>query len=97
LKEVKTNLKCSWCFEESGVKVIYEGNKPVKLVCENCGRVITLSSVPSHPSWKLRILTKPLRLAREASQHPVYFTSTLPFRLLIKPLRIMRELEKSLK
>ena len=101
MREAKTTLLCSHCFKESEVRITYLGNSLVKITCESCGYVTKVSSesIPRSLSkdWKHRILTKPLRIAREVSHNPLHFASTFPLRLLTKPLRIVRELEKSLK
>ena len=45
--------------------------------------------------WERRVLTKPLRLAKEIKNHPSRFVLSFPFRVLTKPLRVTKELAQT--
>ncbi|MCD6257101.1 bh protein [Candidatus Aerophobetes bacterium] len=100
MKEVRTTLLCSNCFKEAPMKILYIGNSMAKITCESCGYTIKVAPEEAIELYlddlKHRILTKPLRIAKEIRKDSFQFISTFPLRVITKPLRVAREIDKSM-
>ena len=96
IKQIRTNLICSWCFTEAPNRVIYIGDFIARIDCENCGHIFKVSRATLNSyllyDWEMRSFTKPVRLAKEMRNDPSHFLVGLPFRIMSKPLRMAKEL-----
>jgi len=99
IRQVKTTLRCSWCLSEAPTLITYMGDSIVKMECQSCGHIYRISKASLYSSilsqWERRVLTKPLRLAKEIKSHPSRFVLSFPFRVLTKPLRVTKELAQT--
>ena len=96
VKQIKTNLVCSWCFKEASHRVVYIGDSIARIECQNCGHIFRVSRATLYSyllyDWETRGFTKPVRLAEELRDDPSHFLVGLPFRIMSKPLRLAKEL-----
>jgi hypothetical protein len=89
-------LLCSRCRETTDHRFVYAGRILTHTECENCGHVVHArnQSDLEHEyvlDLKQRLRTKPRRLARRASKHPLKFLIALPKAILRQPVKLIGE------
>lgn len=90
-------LLCSSCHQTTEHRFIYAGRILTHTECEGCGHVVHAQnqSELQHEyalDLKQRLRTKPRRLVRRASKHPLRFLVALPKAILRQPTKLLGEI-----
>jgi hypothetical protein len=89
-------LTCANCQGEQLHEVVYAGRLLARTVCSNCGHELAKDLPNLRRAWvsdvEHRVLTKPMRMLRQAIDHPLSFARALPGAVLTKPARLEHEL-----
>jgi hypothetical protein len=89
-------VRCSHCGQTTEHRFVYAGRILTHTECENCGHVVHAQnqSELQHEyvlDLRQRLRTKPRRLARRASKHPLRFLAALPRAILRQPAKLLGE------
>jgi enoyl-CoA hydratase/carnithine racemase len=89
-------LQCSGCGQATDHRLIYAGRILTHTECSRCGHVVhpqNQSDLPREYVQDLmqRLRTKPRRLARRVSTHPLKFMRALPRAILRQPIKLITE------
>jgi ribosomal protein S27E len=93
-REVKTELFCDKCMNDSIHTIVYINEVMHKVKCDECGKT---SMIHDHLIKEIsgefieRVLTKPKRIKKEVENDPSHAISSLPSRIISKPYRIYKE------
>ena len=95
--EIKTELYCDQCGNETAHRIVYQNDKIHKIICEDCGHTVEINHdyVEKHfkEDFVHRVLSKPGRMTKEMQADLNGFLKSLPFRVVTKPYRMMKERE----
>ena len=92
----QATLLCSNCGQSAEHRFVYAGRILTHTECENCGHVVHAENQADLPheyvlDLKQRLRTKPRRLARRATKHPLRFLVALPNAILRQPMKLFGE------
>lgn len=92
---VVATLTCSRCGEEAPHDLRYAGRIVASTRCHNCGYTMRHDVGDLRAAYaddlKQRLTTKPIRMFRRMSRHPIGYTLHIPGSLLAKPKRLLDE------
>jgi hypothetical protein len=92
----RATLLCSNCGRTTEHRFVYAGRILTHTECGNCGHVVHAQNQADlyHEyvlDLKQRLRTKPRRLARRASKHPLRFLVALPKAIVRQPMKLLGE------
>ncbi len=95
-EDQRAALLCSSCQETTEHRFVYAGRILTHTECGSCGHIVHAQnqSELQHEyllDLRQRLRTKPRRLARRASKHPVRFLAALPKAILRQPRKLLGE------
>jgi hypothetical protein len=94
-------LQCTECHEVAVHELTYAGRLLAQSRCTACGATVRHEESDLREAYlrdlEHRLLSKPVRLARRAAQHPVRFAVSLPGAVLRQPGKLLAELRTVLK
>lgn len=94
-------LQCQDCHQVSMHELAYAGRILATSRCIACGHTVRHEESDLRTAYlhdlEQRLLTKPVRLARRATRHPVRFAVSLPAAVLRQPGKLLAELRTVLK
>ena len=94
-------LQCSECHEVAMHELTYAGRILAASRCTACGAVVRHEGDDLRAAYlqdlEHRLLSKPVRLARRAAQHPLRFAVSLPAAVLRQPGKMLAELRTVLR
>lgn len=92
---VVATLTCSRCHQEAAHDLRYAGRLLAEIRCHNCGYTTRRDPSVLRTAYaedvKQRVVTKPGRMLRRFTKHPVSYTLGVPGSLLAKPKRLIDE------
>ncbi|NKQ54018.1 hypothetical protein HFP15_14110 [Amycolatopsis sp. K13G38] len=88
------DLVCSRCGDETPHELAYAGRLLVKITCTRCGKTIERDLRSEYlADLSHRVATKPRRMLRRLSRHPLTFAGTLPKSVSAKPMELLSDLK----
>lgn len=91
----QSELMCSVCGRDTLQLANYAGRLLTHVTCTECGTVVRFEPGRLKDEYvadlRMRLRTKPARLLRRASKHPLTFVRALPGAILRQPAKLIRE------
>ncbi|MGM0878616.1 MAG: bh protein [Bacillota bacterium] len=98
--EMRSNLYCISCNDETPHIITYINNEIESIECEDCQRGMVIKRDIMKEFYKEvyeRVSSKPSRITTEYKENLSGFLYKLPVRVVSKPYRVMRDLNQSRK